>query len=127
MSDQSDKLPKSPENMQVSSKMLDARRRWFELYSSRLAEAALAPQQEGVTYTCPCCGYPTLSERGGYEICPLCECEDDGQDDPRAAEIWGGPNGDYSLMEARTSFALHLTMYRPTDVRYKQSVAELVR
>ena len=61
---------------------------------------------------CPCCGYVTLTERAAYEICPLCWWEDDGQDDPRADEVWGGPNGDVSLSEARRNFRDHLTMYR---------------
>lgn len=26
---------------------------------------------------CPCCGYLTLVERGGYDICPVCFWEDD--------------------------------------------------
>ncbi|MGZ5243079.1 MAG: CPCC family cysteine-rich protein [Bacteroidia bacterium] len=43
-------------------------------------------------YSCPGCGYPTLSERGGYEICSVCNWEDDGQDESQANEIWGGPN-----------------------------------
>ncbi len=29
-------------------------------------------------YTCPCCGYKTLDEIGGYDICPYCKWEDDG-------------------------------------------------
>lgn len=30
-------------------------------------------------YTCPCCGYKTLSDpkRGSYEICAICYWEDD--------------------------------------------------
>lgn len=66
-------------------------------------------------YACPCCGFLTLTERGGYEICGICDWEDDGQDDPRADEVWGGPNGDYSLAEARSNFKACLTMYRRTD------------
>ena len=33
-----------------------------------------------IKYTCPCCGYKTLSEKppGTYEICPICFWEDDG-------------------------------------------------
>lgn len=27
---------------------------------------------------CRCCGYKTLKERGGYEICRVCDWEDDG-------------------------------------------------
>ena len=26
---------------------------------------------------CPCCGNPTISEIGVYEICPICYWEDD--------------------------------------------------
>ena len=63
---------------------------------------------------CPCCGYDTLVERVGYEICYLCNWEDDGQDDPHADEVWGGPNGDYSLSEARENFQKYGIMYRPT-------------
>jgi hypothetical protein len=64
---------------------------------------------------CPCCNYPTLPERGSYYICPLCFWEDDGQDEPFCEEVWNGPNGDYSLIEARNNFAEYLTYYRPSD------------
>ncbi len=37
---------------------------------------------EGDRYSCPCCLYKTLSEIGGYEICPVCFWEDDGVEDP---------------------------------------------
>jgi len=53
---------------------------------------------------CPCCGNLTLGERGGFDICPVCFWEDDGQDDPHADEVWGGPNGGLSLTEARTNY-----------------------
>ena len=52
-------------------------------------------------FTCPSCGYPTIAERGGYEICDVCNWEDDNQDDDTADEIWGGPNGTLSLTESR--------------------------
>ena len=52
-------------------------------------------------FTCPGCSYPTLGERGGYEICPICGWEDDNQDDPKADEVWGGPNSNLSLTENR--------------------------
>jgi hypothetical protein len=54
--------------------------------------------------TCPCCGYYTLSERGAFEVCPVCAWEDDGQDDRDAAEVRGGPNGLLSLVVARENF-----------------------
>ena len=53
---------------------------------------------------CPCCGYQTLSARGIYDICQVCFWEDDGQDDETAGEVWGGPNGDLSLTQARKNF-----------------------
>jgi hypothetical protein len=94
---------------------LAKRRKWFDAYMKCLEQAATAPSQKDSFYTCPVCGYPTLSERGSDEICMICGWEDDGQDDPHANEIWGGPNGDYSLSEARKNFIQYLTMYRPGD------------
>lgn len=41
-------------------------------------------------FTCPCCGYPTLDEKDSYDICLLCDWEDDGQDDLDADIIRGG-------------------------------------
>jgi hypothetical protein len=60
---------------------------------------------EGGPYACPCCRYITLTERGGFEICPVCFWEDDGQDDPDADVVLGGPNGQLSLTQARQNFA----------------------
>jgi hypothetical protein len=57
--------------------------------------------REKETYTCPSCGYPTLPERGQYDICEICDWEDDGQDDNEANEVYGGPNGELSLTESR--------------------------
>jgi hypothetical protein len=62
-------------------------------------------------YKCPCCGNPTLHGRGHFEICELCNWEDDGQDDPHADEVWGGPNSIYSLTQARANFKRYLIMY----------------
>ncbi|MFC7532482.1 CPCC family cysteine-rich protein [Actinoplanes sp. GCM10030250] len=56
-------------------------------------------------YACPCCGFVTLSQRGYYELCPVCFWEDDGQDDHDADEIRGGPNRSLSLTQARRNFA----------------------
>jgi len=58
-------------------------------------------QKDIKLFTCPSCSYPTLGERGGYEICSICDWEDDNQDDPKADEIWGGPNSNLSLTESR--------------------------
>ncbi len=56
---------------------------------------------EKVRYNCPCCHYITLSERGQYEICPVCFWEDDGSEDP---EEYSGPNH-ITLQEGRDNYA----------------------
>ena len=40
---------------------------------------------------CPCCGFLTLSQRGEYDICPVCTWEDDGKGahDP---SLYSAPN-----------------------------------
>jgi hypothetical protein len=63
--------------------------------------------------SCPCCGYPTLGERAMYDICDLCDWEDDGQDDENASIVSGGPNSGYSLEQARINFQKYKTMYSP--------------
>ena len=59
---------------------------------------------DGSLYRCPCCRCRTLTERAGYEICPVCFWEDDGQDDHDPDEVRGGPNADLSLSQARQHF-----------------------
>ena len=59
-----------------------------------------------------------LTERAGFDICPICFWEDDGQDSDDAAIVRGGPNHDYSLIEARANFKNHHTMYRPSDIAH---------
>jgi hypothetical protein len=54
---------------------------------------------------CPCCRFRTLTEKGAFEMCPVCYWEDDGQDDADAEVVRGGPNGSLSLSEARNNFA----------------------
>src|SRR6516165_12493145 len=65
------------------------------------------PTEKQPTYRCPCCGYLTLCGRAGYEICPVCFWEDDGQDTHDADEVRGGPNGSLSLTQARANFLKH--------------------
>ena len=100
---------------------------WHESYERFLRDpylkVALTARGSGCTVRCPCCGYYTLSEARAYEICTLCWWEDDGQDDPRADEVWGGPNHDYSLTQCRENFAKHLTMYRPEDANFERCSA----
>lgn len=104
------------------------RREWFEAYRLRLPQNVPWRKELGKRSACPCCGYPTLTERGMYEICELCNWEDDGQDDPNAEEVWGGPNGDYSLSQARDNFKRYLVMYSPeNDTRISHGDSERER
>src|SRR6476659_10267184 len=80
--------------------------------SSRMVFAERNPD---IRYRCPCCGYPTLVGRNHFDICELCKWEDDGQDDPHADEVWGGPNYLYSLTQARHNFKDHLNQYDTDD------------
>lgn len=87
------------------------RRAWFLNYVTQIKQGIIQAPQPGVMYVCPCCGYPTLQERGNYDICMLCDWEDDGQDDPHADAMWGDPDERYSLAEARENFKKNLVMY----------------
>lgn len=50
---------------------------------------------------CECCGYRTLPERGGFDICPVCFWEDDGSSDLDRVS----PANHRTLRTARESFA----------------------
>ena len=57
-------------------------------------------------HRCPCCGYFTLPERGGYDICKVCFWEDEW-----AQQQYGEPQGDLPfgansvpIEEARANF-----------------------
>lgn len=94
---------------------LKKRRAFFDTYSSREPEREADAPPCGVRFSCPCCGYPTLEERKCFEICELCGWEDDGQDDSDAEIVFGGPNGSYSLQDARANFERYLDMYALDD------------
>jgi len=51
---------------------------------------------------CPCCGSRVLSEAGAYEICPVCNWEDDPVQSANALYV-GGANK-ISLGEARKNW-----------------------
>ncbi|HXA00080.1 MAG TPA: CPCC family cysteine-rich protein [Candidatus Dormibacteraeota bacterium] len=78
------------------------------------------PTERVKTYRCPCCAFKTLFGRGGFEICPVCWWEDDGQDDHDAEQVRGGPNGALSLTEARKNFAT----YGASDPQFASRVRE---
>ena len=76
-------------------------------------------------FNCPCCDYPTLGERGGFEICRVCRWDDEFVDYTPPEEIIGGANGDYSMKEALENFAEYGQMYRPSDSRFVTDPEEL--
>ena len=69
-------------------------------------------------FSCPCCQHLTLGAQGGFEICPVCFWEDDGQDDDAATVVRGGPNGKLSLKQARENFKV----CGASEARFLQSV-----
>lgn len=92
----------------------EEREEWFNWYVHQVGkEKKWAKYRE--RFLCPCCFMPTLDERRSYDICSICEWEDDGQDTDDAEVVRGGPNGDYSLKEARDNFEKYHTMYHPSD------------
>ncbi|HEY9683395.1 MAG TPA: CPCC family cysteine-rich protein [Oculatellaceae cyanobacterium] len=59
-------------------------------------------QKSNSRLPCMCCGHPTILERGSYEICEVCNWEDD----PVQAnypDMSGGANEE-SLNEAKATF-----------------------
>lgn len=91
----------------------ERRRDWFEK-DSKISRLRIYKLDRGqARFPCPCCGYPTIAMRGDYEICDICWWQDDGQDDPDADSVWGGPNGKFSLAAARENFKLYLDGHGP--------------
>ena len=80
--------------LQQKIEIILKRRAFFDIHFSPIAGCDAL---DTISNSCPSCGYMTLSERGGFEICSFCYWEDDGQDNADADEVMGGPNGHYSL------------------------------
>jgi hypothetical protein len=76
----------------------EEKRAWIQEAIDSLSETDPGP------FRCPCCGSLTLDEQGGYDICPVCFWEDDGQGDHDADVVKGGPNGTLSLAKARANY-----------------------
>src|SRR5215831_17452246 len=69
---------------------------------------------------CPSCGLPTLNARAVFDYCFICKWEDDGQDDPDADLVFGGPNGSLSLTDSRTRFGASVGNLDPNvSILYK--------
>jgi hypothetical protein len=87
----------------------EARRAWWDAYFESEDPDVLRARPNAM-YCCPACGYPTLSRRADYQICGLCDWQDDGQDDPEPG-VSGGSNGECSLAEARHNWEARRSMY----------------
>lgn len=53
---------------------------------------------------CPCCGYRTLEDLSGFDICTVCWWEEDGSDNDLNDTLLGGPNQGVTLISARINF-----------------------
>lgn len=84
----------------------DERERRRQCFEKQATSSVRSPEGDVGPFRCPCCGCLTFDERGGYDICPVCFWEDDGQDDHDADVVRGGPNGQLSLTQARTNYRL---------------------
>jgi hypothetical protein len=66
-----------------------------------------------ILHPCPCCGFRTMADedRGSYDICPVCNWEDDGVqlENPHHR---GGAKSE-SLTEARAAFAAAHPQFAP--------------
>jgi hypothetical protein len=94
----------SKQDDDCSPEGLERRKQWFDRYTKQLDESSLLRGPGAGPYRCPCCRYKTLEERGGFEICPVCFWEDDGQDGRDADVVRGGPNDSLSLTQARKNY-----------------------
>jgi hypothetical protein len=81
-------------NTQQKIEIILKRRAFFDLHFPPIDGCDAL---DNLSNSCPSCGYLTLTERGGNEICSFCFWEDRGQDNADADEAQGGPNGRYSL------------------------------
>jgi hypothetical protein len=100
---------------QPSNYAIARRTAWFHEYATRFSR-----QPADLPLRCPCCGFKTLGARGGFEICPVCFWEDDGQDDHDADVVRGGPNGSLSLTAARANFR----QFGACEERFLQNVRQ---
>jgi hypothetical protein len=60
--------------------------------------------KRGQWFLCPCCHFYTIGEAGNWEICEICNWEDDPYQDAKP-DSTSGPNGGICLIEAQANFA----------------------
>lgn len=77
-----------------------------KLVSKIVKKNILVEGKEPKLFTCPCCGYKTLTTRGEYEICSICLWEDSGTDQDN---VYSGPNH-MTLKEAKNNYLTYGTV-----------------
>ena len=77
---------------------------------------------EDVLEACPCCCYLTLPNRGNYDICPLCEWEDDGKSCDEL-DIYSSANHS-TLSEYRKKFAAQKLELNKIPYNLASSIAD---
>lgn len=77
-----------------------------KLVSKIVKKNILVEGMEPELFTCPCCGYKTLTTRGEYEICSICLWEDSGTDQD---DVYSGPNH-MTLKEAKNNYLTYGTV-----------------
>ncbi len=93
------------ERPELHNERAKAVEQWFyQTLEDMDKQSVFAPPQEGVRYRCPCCHYKTLEERGGYDICPVCYWEDDGQDEEDTDTKRAFSPNHMSLTQARENY-----------------------
>lgn len=80
--------------------MLAAFQRRRDAYDRALADSDIIYHK----HTCPACGFPTLDERGMYEVCIVCLWEDSGGGGERDPTLIAAPNYT-SLLQERVNVA----------------------
>lgn len=64
-------------------------------------------------FSCDCCGFPVIMNPGRYEMCTLCEWEEENY--AIDTNYGGEPNGSYMLFDSRKHFEKHGCMYLPEE------------
>ncbi|MGB1016161.1 MAG: CPCC family cysteine-rich protein, partial [Nannocystaceae bacterium] len=99
------------QNTDDNPELRASRRECLEAFAHRRLAMQAALEASNIVHhrhICPCCGLPTIEERGNYELCMICLWEDGpGERDPRQA----CPPNYISLEQARIEVAAHLEEY----------------
>ncbi|MCG8573645.1 MAG: hypothetical protein MI810_02080 [Flavobacteriales bacterium] len=119
--------PKEPSRRFDKSQLTEEHLELLKAFKNRRGYFEQLLEESNIIYhkeTCPGCGFPTLDERGQYQICVICLWEDDGKDDNQDAFI--GYVNPLSLVQHRVNVASFLQEF---EKRYilSDSIDEVCR